>query len=126
MNDLRLTFRKGDLLAIALVAVLAAGLLAAFFPRSPSDSQGVVQVYQDGQLIRELSLSQDEIFQISGDYSNTVEISGGKVAIVETNCPGGDCAHSGWISTPGRSIVCLPNRVEIRVTGAADVDFVVG
>ena len=56
----------------------------------------------------------------------TVVIRDGRAAILESDCPGGDCIHSGWISQPGRSIVCLPNRVELRIAGQGDVDFVVG
>ena len=50
-----------------------------------------------------------------------------EAAFTESDCPGRDCVHSGSIGSTGRSIVCLPNRVEIRVISAeADVDFVVG
>ena len=63
--------------------------------------------------------------EIGGAYINRVEVRDGRIAIVDSDCPGEDCVHSGWISRPGRSIVCLPNRLEIRVTGTSDVDFVV-
>ena len=55
-------------------------------------------------------------------------ICDGKAAILESTCPGEDCVHSGWISQTGRSVVCLPNRAEVRiegVSGADDVDAVV-
>ena len=49
------------------------------------------------------------------------------IAITGSDCPGEDCVHSGWIKASGRSIVCLPNKVEIRIVGQSDdVDFVVG
>ena len=38
-----------------------------------------------------------------------------------------DCVGCGWSNATGRSIVCLPNGLEIRiVSGQSDVDFVVG
>ena len=60
-------------------------------------------------------------------YTNRIEIKDGKVFITESDCPGEDCVHSGWISEGGRSIVCLPNRVEIRIEGEteSEVDFIV-
>lgn len=124
-RTLRLTFRKGDLLAIILVALLAVITAVAFLPRGGSSEDTVVQIYQDGKLVKELALTADETLHLSGIYENTVEIRGGKVAITESDCPGADCVHSGWIGVTGRSIVCLPNRVEIRITGTGDVDFVV-
>lgn len=126
MNNMRFRFRRGDLLAIAAVAVIAVAVALAFLPRSGADQNAAVRIYQDGQLIRELSLQAEETIQITGSYTNTVTVQNGKVAITHSDCPGTDCVHSGWISSPGRSIVCLPNRVEVRITGTADVDFIVG
>lgn len=118
-------FRKGDFLAIALVAVLA---LAAFFLFLPSDQEaGSVELYQHGVLLRTVPLDQDQVFTVPGDYTNTVTIRSGAVAITCSDCPGQDCVGCGWISTPGRSIVCIPNSLELRLVGvASDVDFVVG
>ena len=126
MNDkLRLSFRRGDLLAILLVALIAAAVLAAFAPRSGSGPDAQVQVFQNGALVRSLPLSAQERVVIGGEYENVISIADGRVSIVESSCPGGDCMRSGRISAPGRSIVCLPNRVEVRISGASEVDFVV-
>ena len=120
------TFRRGDLLAIALVAVLALAVFAAFLPRGSAPENALVQILQDSQLVHELPLDTDAQIEISGEYTNTIRIEGGRVSIAASDCPGEDCVHSGWISDPGRSIVCLPNRVEVRIAGTSDVDFVVG
>ena len=127
-QNMNLTFRKGDLLAILTVALLAVVVFAAFLPGSRAAENGIVQIYRDAALIDELPLSTNARLGISGEYTNILVISGGKAFIEASDCPGGDCMHSGAISGPGRSIVCLPNRVEIRITGTADadVDFVVG
>ena len=120
------TFRRGDLLAIALVAILALAVFAAFLPRDSAPENAVVQILQDSQPVRELPLDTDIQIEISGEYTNIIRIEGGRVSIAASDCPGEDCVHSGWISDPGRSIVCLPNRVEVRIAGTSDVDFVVG
>lgn len=123
-KDLRLNFRRGDLLAVLLVALIALGTIIFFLPSGAADEARVAQIYMDGTLLHELPLDVDTILTLEGDYRNAVSVSDGRIRIAESNCPGGDCVHSGAISAPGRSIVCLPNRVEIRVTGASDVDFV--
>lgn len=124
-TELRLRFRRGDFFAIILVALLAAATLLFFLPED-ADANAVAQVYQDGRLLKELPLDTDSHLEIGGDYRNVIAVENGRIAIVESDCPGADCVHSGWIDRPGRSIVCLPNRVEIRISGASDVDFVVG
>ena len=125
MDRKRLSFRLGDCIAIALVVALAIGIGLLFLPSSES-GEGVVQIYQNGELLRELSLTAEETVEITGKYANTVEIRDGAVAIVRSTCPGEDCVHSGRISKAGRSLVCLPNGVEIRIAGSPDIDFVVG
>lgn len=121
-----LRFRKGDFLALAMVAVLAVLVAVCFFPKDSSDAV-VAEVYQDGELIHTLSLEEDSSIVVSGDYANTITVKNGEIAITSSDCPGEDCVHSGAIHSSGRSIVCLPNSVEVRVVNAAsDVDFVVG
>lgn len=126
-SSLRLSFRKGDWLAIGIVAALALTVALLFVPGNGKNQDAVIQVYQNNVLVKECPLEAEEIFTITGDYNNTIVISEGKATIAESDCPGADCVHSGAISTIGRSIVCLPNKVEIRVAGQAEaeVDFVV-
>jgi hypothetical protein len=118
-------FRRGDLLAIGLVAAAAVAAFALFLPKN--EPAGSVQVYQDGILIRTVPLNREERFTVTGRYTNTISIKDGAVAIIDSDCPGEDCVGCGWAKQPGKSIVCLPNGVELRLVGVeSDVDFVVG
>ena len=106
--------------------MLAVVTVFCFLPKDDSVAR-VAEIYLDGERIETLDLNKDQKVSIDGNYHNTVTVSGGKVAITASDCPGEDCVHSGAITAPGRSIVCLPNGVEVRVVGqSADVDFVVG
>ena len=122
----RLSFGKGDWIAIALVVGLALGVGLLFLPSSDGSGEAVVQIYQEGELLKELPLTGEETVELTGAYKNTVVIQNGSVSVTRSTCPGEDCVHSGKISKPGRSLVCLPNGVEIRITGADEIDFVVG
>lgn len=125
MNDFKLRFQKGDLIVLAAILLLAV-LTAAAFLSEGSGQKAQLFLYQNGVLIEKLPLDEDKILSIGGDYQNVVAVRGGRAEIVQSDCPGRDCVRSGWISRPGRSIVCLPNRVELRVVtintgGEADV-----
>ena len=124
-KNMTLKFCKADILAIAMVAALAILVSIIFWTSVGSEEGNMVMIYQEGKLIQELSLDHDTEFVIEGDYENVVTVKGGKAAITKSDCPGTDCVHSGWIHEAGRSIVCLPNRVELRIEGASEVDFVV-
>ena len=87
----------------------------------------VVVIYREGEKIQEIPLNVDTEVLIQNDYTNKLIVKDKKVAIEESDCPGMDCVHSGAISGKGRSLVCLPNRVEVRIEGEIDseVDFIV-
>ena len=122
----KLRFSKGDWLAIGLVLVLAAVVFSCFLP-GRNESAADAEVYLDGQVVKTVALTENQTFRISDRYQNEITVKDGAIAFTASNCPGEDCVHSGSIHSPGRSLVCLPNRVEIRViSGEPDVDFVVG
>ena len=123
-KSMRLSFQKGDVFAVLIVAVLIVISAALFLPRGEKGS-GNVEVFKQGERIYVFPLTEDRTFSVDGEYKNVISVQNGKAAIIESDCPGTDCVHTGWISSAGRSIVCLPNRVEVRITSFDEVDFVV-
>lgn len=122
---MRLKFQKGDIFAMVLVLALALAVGLLFLPKSAEGAS--VEVYHNGELVKRIPLSAQEEFTLTADYINTIRVWEGQVSITHSDCPGMDCVHSGAISSPGRSLVCLPNGVEVRIVGnSGDVDFVVG
>lgn len=125
-SPVKLQFQKGDVLAIVLVLVLAAAVAVCFLPKDAAGNC-VAQIYHNTELVKTVDLGIPQEFSITGNYTNVITVEDGKIAITASDCPGEDCVHSGAIHSSGRSIVCLPNSVEVRViTQSSDVDFVVG
>lgn len=120
-----LRFCKGDWVAVGVVLLLALAVILCFLPGN-SEPSGQAQIYLNGQPVKTVDLTKDQTFVISDRYRNEITVADGAICIADSDCPGRDCVHSGSIRTPGRSIVCLPNSLEIRITSnEADVDFVV-
>lgn len=124
--DKRFRFRRGDWAAVALVLLLGLLAMGIFGAGAARAERVAAEVWQDGKLLCVLPLDRDATYTVEGAYRNTITVSGGKVWISESDCPTQDCVHSGAISGGGQVLVCLPNWVEVRLTGSADVDFVVG
>lgn len=122
---MKLGFQKWDILAIGAVLLLAAFVFVLFLPKS-SHAPARAEIYLDGKLIKTLSLAEDQTFTVENAYTNTLSIRDGKIAVTHSTCPGGDCVSCGWLDSAGRSIVCLPNGLEIRVVAEGDVDIIVG
>ena len=120
---MKTAFGKWDMLAVAGVLLLAAVVFVLFLPKGEA---AYAQIYQDGKLIKTVLLSEDQSITVQGRYRNTVTVRDGKIAVTASDCPGEDCVHCGWLDSAGRSVVCLPNGLEIRVVTGGEVDFVVG
>ena len=118
--------RKADIWLIVCVFVYAVVLIIGAWIEDTGSKAAAAQIYQNGRLVREVPLNKSIEFQIIGDYVNTVTVLDGKISVTASDCPGGDCIHMGQIHAAGRSIVCLPNKVEIRVVGEPEVDAVIG
>lgn len=123
-----LAFRPGDLVALGVVLLAAIGLGLSLLFQAAGVQSVTVEIRRDGELVERFPLSQNRTVEIEGDYTNIVAAEDGAVWMESSTCPGSDCVHSGKISSSGRAIVCLPNRVEIRLVGGTpdEVDMVVG
>ncbi|MBF0459508.1 MAG: NusG domain II-containing protein [Nitrospirae bacterium] len=73
---------------------------------------GQVRIEVRNKLLYKLPISEDKTIPVVG---LTVEIKGGKVRVVDADCPGKICVKQGWIDSG--AIICLPNRVVITVEG---------
>lgn len=108
---------------IAAAAVLCAGLSLLLL--RPTQA-AYAQIWSDGKLLQTLDLRLDQTVTVqSARGSNTITVSGGKIAVTEADCPDGYCMDRGYCSG-GAQIVCLPNRLVIRFTGVQTVDGISG
>ena len=110
-------FRKADIiLAVGLIVV---GFAMSFFLASGKAEGSQVTVTADGKLYGRWSLSEDRTVDIDQKNSrhNQFQIKDGKVTMIQADCHGHDCIQQGSIDQTGETIVCLPNKVVIEITG---------
>lgn len=79
----------------------------------------VVTVSVDGVIVDNYPLSEDLSVEIKGyeGGTNYLVIKEGEAYLTEASCPDHLCIHMGRIKNVGQSIICLPNRVVIEITG---------
>lgn len=76
-----------------------------------SGSQNKVVVEAAGETY-EYALSKDGVYEVQGELGlTTIEISNGKVRIIDSPCPNKTCINQGL----GSTLVCLPNKVIVTV-----------
>lgn len=121
---------RWDALIVLSVLLLAAliGLRPIFAEERGGELTVVVSI--DGEEVERMALdrfSAEAHRYTSRGYTLCVEASDGKVTVTQSDCPNQDCVHSGAISRAGQSIVCLPARIAVTLSGAAsDYDVIAG
>ncbi|MCD7945362.1 MAG: NusG domain II-containing protein [Clostridiales bacterium] len=126
MNDHKANApQRGDFLLIGVL--IAVGLaLTAFVLLSRMGGQSddlTVVIRQDGQVVASLPLDEDTVYTVQGedDAVNRVVIEDGVVFMEEASCPDRLCVKQGKIRYAGDSLICLPNRVVVEITGRDDL-----
>lgn len=106
-----------DLLLIAALLALPGWALVRSW--RASREQPVAYIYQDNRLLGAFQLDREQTILV-GDKARphmTIEIKNGAIRVAQADCPKGICKQAGWVRTPGRTIVCVPNRVLIQLKG---------
>ena len=129
--ELKPNFWDG-IVVLAVIALAAAAALTVW-QSGPESGTLMVVVSADGQEIDRFApadLAADPRTYTHNGYTLTVTAEDGGLRVSEADCPTQDCVHTGAISRSGQSIVCLPARIIIQLTGGqADpggVDVVIG
>lgn len=100
---------------IIVILILAAIIL--FIPHG--QSAPIAEIYHDGRLVMTVDLRVDSHFNLEG---MEIAVSGGRISGVDSDCPDRICVNQGAIDRPGIPIVCVPNRVVIKIP-AGDTQF---
>jgi len=125
-----------DALVALIVLVMAAGCAFAVWTGGSDggELEAVVRMEADGTAT-EIRMSLDGLNRVertvtSNGYTLHIVLTDTEAWVEASDCPTQDCVHTGRISRDGQSIVCLPARVIVQLTGGADsddgVDAVIG
>lgn len=114
-------------LIAAIFALSAAAAVIIYTQKSPGRS---AEIIRDGVLIRTVDLTVDAEFTIenpAGGY-NRIRVRDGAVSVIEASCPDKVCIRQGAVSGGAHPIVCLPNKLVIRIISPSgdEPDLIVG
>ncbi|MDE5698877.1 MAG: NusG domain II-containing protein [Lachnospiraceae bacterium] len=113
-------FRKKDFILIAIIVVIAAvsALLILFVQR---EAGATVRITIDGVFYGEYSLSEEQSISIDeGLGHNRLVIEEGSAYMADADCPDKYCMDYKPISRGGETIICLPHKLVVEVTGTRD------
>ncbi len=120
--------RKADV--VLFFILLAAGLLISWTSLTAGTEGEKVLVTVSGQTYGIYDLREDRSVEITRDgHTNNIIIEDGHVSMAYSDCANQVCVDTGAIHLSGDSIVCLPNKVMVEITGGGkdgDVDVISG
>ncbi|MDY6795321.1 MAG: NusG domain II-containing protein [Actinomycetota bacterium] len=112
----------GDILLVLAVVAVSVFLISQSASGAGGDDNLEVSISVNGEEVMVLPLLEESRELVIEGYQGKsyIEIEGGRIHMVDSACPEKHCVRTGWISHPGESIVCLPNRVVIEVVSGEE------
>jgi len=110
---------KADKILIVFILISAVLIFAGFQVYGFGGGKTYAVIEVNGQPFQKISLGQDgpalqvKVPGVLGE--SIVEVDKDKVRMLYSPCPDKDCERQGWASRPGRMVVCLPNRVVVKI-----------
>ena len=117
-SEMHHRIRIPDVLLSLVVLIGSFWSIFAFNNASSDDASNLV-IYKNGTIIKEAILSVDKVINLplaSGNISLEIKPGSG-VHILASSCPAQVCVHTGWIKQPGETIICLPNKILLEISG---------
>ena len=111
-------FRIWDVVIVVLLLLLVALTLCFALGSAKGAS---AEIYLGGKLYRRVDLSKD--CEIDLEHL-TVIVEKVAIRVCDADCPDKICEERGAISKAGQTIVCLPNRIVIKVVGKGEVEAI--
>jgi hypothetical protein len=108
----------GSLLLVSVIWI-------AVIKLAPQDKL-IAEISVEGKLLHTIDLNQVKQSYTIKLPHNTVLVEHGQISMQDADCPDQLCVKQGVIKNSAFPIVCLPNKVIIRITGKSEVDAVAG
>ena len=112
---------KKDIILI-LILLLIAGILFLFIKQEKGN---IANVYYDGELVLKIDLSKNKEYDVKGYNGNIhIKVKNNYLSVTDEISPRHLCQNT-KIHNIGESIICLPNKVVIKIENN-ELDEVVG
>ena len=103
-------------LIFGFLLLLVIGIAVSVYLRFFMPYGSVAQVFLDGELIEQVDLSSVSApYELQVGEGNTVLVENGAISMCEADCPDQLCVKQGKITGGVYPIVCLPNRVTVKI-----------
>lgn len=106
---------KKDVKLIIILVLISIIMYAGYKFYINQQDNGDIEIVFHDEVVYTMSFSEDEIYEIDGDYGHMViEVKDEKVYVKEVECPNHTCEYTGKVGKGSMiPICCLPNDIII-------------
>lgn len=108
-----INLRDGIIVAVIFLSALLYIFLCNF------SSGDIAEISVGGEVVKTVSLNKDDSFSV-GNVS--FEVRDGEIFATSSPCHDKICIKTGGIKNVGETIICLPERVSVRIVGKSESD----
>lgn len=110
---------------IKLIIILSVLILITFIIINITKEKGnTAIVYYEGKEVLKIDMIINKEYKVKGYLGDVViEVVDNKVRVVEEVSPNHICQKQGYIKDNTKSLVCLPNKIIIKITNDKDKEL---
>lgn len=116
---------KNDFKLIAVVLLIVVITFICFSIFENKDNKKAI-IYYENNIIETINLNLNDIYEVDG-YNGKVKIvvKDGRIKVDSEKSPLHLCSKQGYISKSYETIVCLPNKITIKIEANNEYDAIV-
>lgn len=119
---------KNKIVIETIFLLLILSIASWMYIGSLKNEKSIANIYQNGVIIKSIDLSKVDKsyeFDVEGENggSNTIKIENCGISITCSDCPDEICINTGVIKDGVVPIVCLPNKLLIKIESEQKEDF---
>lgn len=116
---------KNDIILVSILVIIIASLFIVLNMNQEKVKNAIV--YYENDEILKINLNINKTYKVKG-YNGEVKIvvKDKKIKVAQENSPLHLCSKQGYISKSYESIICLPNRIVIKLESNSDIDAIAG
>ena len=108
---------------VIAVIIIALSISGYFLTGATLVEDGkTVVIESEGKLFAQYPMTEYRVVDVKGH--NKIEITPEYVRVIYADCPEQTDVKQGKISSPGSIIVCLPNKMTVRIAGETKIDAI--
>ena len=124
LEVMALIVNKNDIKLVVILGIIIVGIF--IFINVTKEDGSMAEVYYEDEKVLTIDLNIDSEYTVDGELGNVVlEVKDKKIRVKEENSPLNICSKEGFIGDSSRTLMCLPNKIIVKIVGESEIDGVV-